>query len=107
VFTDYDYSVLHWLNFKWVRLGNLTDRVEHAFSDGQQAYFITPYSFGRVQDDITFLAELDPKGTASFESISGTPAGEVFLTIHDNALADSACGTDVLVWFDGTQFHWF
>lgn len=105
VFSEDRLTVLLWNNETLTYLDELKETPLQAFSDGEQAYFVTPHGFGRIKEHITPIAELDPEGTVTFESITGNSKGELFLALHDSSLEAYACGGELVVMYDGAQFH--
>jgi hypothetical protein len=47
------------------------------------------------------------EGGLGISSIWGNEVDEVFLAVNSPWVYDAACGTEFLLWWDGSEFHWF
>ena len=49
----------------------------------------------------------DCRGGLWIADIWGNEVDEVFLAIHGSGIYDEDCGEEFLLWWDGSEFHWF
>jgi len=54
----------------------------------------------------TLLLDLSYDNTVFIQSIWGNSATEVFVALYDEDY-DTGCGSQFLLWWDGSEFHWF
>ncbi len=102
-------ELLHYDGASWTTIPTgLSESVAQIWGADGVVYFRTQRHFGRYEASRVALL-LGPSEAAPYdlkvESIWGLGKSEVFVSLTDQALADYACSSRLLVWFDGQAFH--
>lgn len=75
---------------------------------GERLYFLDHYIFGFLAEgEVTTVIELPAEPSRTMTHLATNPSGEVFVSLIDSGLEDYACGSHVLMVYDGTELHRF
>ncbi len=102
-------ELLRYDGASWITLPTgLSEAVAQIWGADGVVYFRTKRHFGRYDGSHVEIL-LGPSESAPYdlkvESIWGLGKNEVFLSLTDQRLADYACSSRLIAWFDGKAFH--
>jgi len=86
--------------------------ITHLWGAGKTVYFTTFSEFGRATVSAAELLLKPSAGPTAMRpmmthALAGRSDKEVFLNLQDWAFDDYRCGSAMIVWFDGEEFHQF
>lgn len=103
-------GVVHYDGQSWSVVHELEVQATVRFwSDGSDLFFASEREFGRVRRDADNAVEvlLSLPAEIALTGMWGRASDEVFVSLIDRRFNEYRCGDNMLLWFDGAEFHRF